>query len=160
MLIASLVAAFGCGKRNSRDPKEDPALRGLTLGPVLADTALKNVLPESSTVGLAEYDSAHKTSRDHFWLVDYVWFFLPHRPLEFKTFAEMHQLEEEGKIDTSTVVSTISYRYGLEADNIEHVRKRAIELRPKVPPPALAQAVNEYVATHRVTSKPDTARVH
>jgi hypothetical protein len=159
-LIALVVAAFGCGNKNSHNSKEAPALRGLILGPVLADTSLKSVLPESSAVGLGAYDSAHKTSRDHFWLVDYVWFFLPHRPLEFKTFAEMHQMEAEGKIDSSTVVSTISYRYGVEAVDLEHLRSRSIELRPKVPPPALVKAVDAYVATHRVTAKPDSTRRH
>jgi len=128
---------------------------------VLADTSLRSLRPDSSAVGVGEYDLAHKAAgRDQFWLVDYTWFFLPHRPLEFKTFAEMHKMEEAGKIDTSTVVSTITYRYGMEAEDIEHLRRRAVELRPKVPPAALAQTVEEYVSTHRVTSKPDTARGH
>jgi hypothetical protein len=133
------------------------------LGPVLADTALRSLQPESSAVGVGEYDLAHKTAgRDQFWLVDYTWFFLPYRPIEFKTFAEMHKMEEDGKIDTSTVVSTITYRYGMEAEDIEHLRKRAVELKPKVPPPALTQAVNEYVATHHVSrpATPDTSHVH
>ena len=121
---------------------------------MLADTALRHLLPESSAVGVGDYDLAHKTAgRDQFWLVDYTWFFLPHRPLEFKTFAEMHKMEEDGKIDTSTVVSTIVYRYGIEAEDIEHLRKRAVELRPKVPPAVLTQVVDEYVATHRVLPK-------
>jgi hypothetical protein len=124
----------------------------LTLGPVLADSSLKYLQPESAAVGVGAYDSAHKTAgRDQYWLVDYVWFFLPRRPLKFRTFAEMHTLEKEGKIDTTTVVSMISYRYGMESEDIEHLRKRVIELRPKVPPAALAQAVDEYVATHRVS---------
>jgi len=123
----------------------------LTLGPVLADSSLKYLQPESAAVGVGAYDSAHKTAgRSEYWLVDYVWFFLPKRPLQFKTFAEMHKMEEDGKIDTSTVVSMISYRYGVESKDIEHLRKRVIELRPKMPPKALTQAVNEYVKTHHV----------
>jgi len=138
-------------------PQEDSRLRGLILGPVFADSSLVHLEPESSAVGLGVYDSAHKThGRDQFWLVDYVWFFLPYRPIEFKTFAEMHKMEKRGKINDKTVVSTITYRYGIEAQDIEHLRKRSIELRPKVPPPVLAKAVEEYVATHRVT-KPSAA---
>jgi hypothetical protein len=131
----------------------------LILGPVFADTSLEHLQPESSAVGLGEYDLAHKThGRDQFWLVDYVWFFLPYRPLEFKTFAEMHKMEKKGRINDKTVVSTITYRYGIEAEDIEHLRKRSIELRPKVPPAALAQAVDDYIATHgvRPPATPDT----
>ena len=127
---------------------------------MFADTSLEGLQPESSAVGLGEYDSAHKThGRDQFWLVDYVWFFLPYRPLEFKTFAEMHKMEKKGRINDKTVVSTITYRYGIEAEDVEHLRKRATELRPKVPPAALVQAVNDYIATHGVRPPvaPDTA---
>ena len=120
-MVASL-AFSACGKKTS-EFVEDPALRGLTLGPVFADTALRYLQPESAAVGLGEYDVAHKTAgRSEFWLVDYTWFFLPRRPLQFKTFAEMHKMEEDGKIDTATVVSVITYRYGIEAEDIEHLR--------------------------------------
>lgn len=154
-LLATSLAFWGCGRR-SQKTDEDPALRGLVLGPVLADTSLLNLEPDSTTVGIGDYDRARKASgRENYWLVDYHWFFLPKRPLEFKTFAEMHALEEKGEIDTTTVVSTIYYRLGMEAAGIEDIRKRAIELRPKVPPPALAAVVEDYVAKHRVTKKAD-----
>ena len=126
------------------------------MGPVFADTSLVNLDTDSSAVGISDHDRAYMTKgRENFWLVDYTWFFLPKRPLEFKSFAEMHALEEKGEIDTSTVVSTIYYRMGMEARNIDDMRKRAVELRPKVAPPALAAAVEDYVAKHRVTSKKD-----
>jgi hypothetical protein len=151
--LLGTLSVSACGKRSS-ETKEDQNLLGLTLGPVLADTSLTHLLPESSAVGVGDYDLAHKAAgRDQFWLVDYTWFFLPHRPLEFKTFAEMHKMEEAGEIDTSTVVSTITYRYGMEAEDIERLRKRAVELRPKIPPAVLTKVVNEYVATHRISSK-------
>ena len=115
---ASLIV-WGCA-RGQQKSDEDPALRGLVLGPVLSDTSLILLSPESSAVGLGDYDRAHKVKgRENYWLVDYSWFFLPKRPLEFKTFAEMHALEEKGEIDTATVVSTIFYRLGMEAAGVE-----------------------------------------
>ena len=147
-----MLSLAACAKRD-KPVQEDPALRGLILGPVFADSSLEKLQPESSAVGLGANDSGHKTQgRDQFWLVDYVWFFLPYRPLEFKTFAEMHKMEKKGKINDKTVVSTITYRYGIEAKDVEHLRKRAVELRPKVPPAALEHAVDEYIATHRVSA--------
>ena len=150
-LLSTSLALWGCGPRQQKT-NEDLALRGLVLGPVLADTSLIGLEPDSMAVGIVDYDRARKAEgRENYWLVDYHWFFLPKRPLEFKTFAEMHALEEKGQIDSTTVVSTIFYRMGMEAGNIDDVRKRAIELRPKVAPPALAAVVEDYVSKHRVT---------
>ena len=151
LCFAASLVVWGCGSRSSKT-QEDPALRGLILGPVFADTSLRSLVPDSAA-GIGDHDRAHKTrGRENYWLVDYTWFFLPKRPLEFKTFAEMHALEEKGEIDTTTVVSTIYYRLGMEAGNVDDMRKRAIELRPKTPPPALAEEVEDYVAKHRVTN--------
>lgn len=125
LLLVSWFSVLGCAPENTQSPETSNA--GALAGFMVEEDLVAGVAVDSVWRQLTpDMNGSPAQDREGLWVIQFGWLRVPSRPESLYTYEDMFRLEDEGVIDENTILSPASYRFGVEARDLEEATAGAV----------------------------------